>query len=509
MPIPEVPRSPAQLEKLPTHIDGFDHVAGGGLPLGRTTLVAGSAGSCKSVFAAQFLAAGIRHAGEAGVFVTFEESVGDLRRNMTNFGWDIAGWERDGKWTFIDAALDAEAPPSVIGEFDFNALIARIEHAVKKTGSRRLSMDSLGAVFSQFADRPTVRRELYRVGEAVKRMGVTAVMTAERSAEYGDLSQFGVEEFVADNVVVLRNNLSEHKRRRTLEILKYRGTFHHKGEYPFTVVPDRGIVIIPLSAIELTQQSSNERMTSGSADLDTMCGGGFFRDSIVLVSGATGTGKTLMATEFIAGGAKLEERSLLFAFEESRQQLFRNASGWGVDLPRMESDGLLRVCCEYPEAAGMEDHLIRMKEIIEEYRPRRVAVDSLSALERVSSVQGFREFVIWLTSYIKQQQIAGLFTATSPNLFGGTSVTDEHISTITDSIILLRYVEIHGVMRRGVMVLKMRGSGHDKDIREFLIDSTGMRIGRPFREISGILSGRPRQAVGTELDHIHGLYPRE
>lgn len=506
---PANPESTPKLEKLPTHIDGFDHIAGGGLPLGRTTLVAGSAGSCKSVFAAQFLAAGILHAGEAGVFITFEESVNDLRRNMTGFGWDIAGWERSGKWAFVDAAPETEASPSVIGEFDFNALIARIEHAVKKTGARRLSMDSLGAVLSRFPDRPTVRRELFRAAEAVKRMGVTAVMTAERTVEYGDLSQFGVEEFVADNVVVLRNTLAEQKRRRTLEILKFRGTFHHKGEYPFTVVPDRGIVIIPLSAIELTQESSNERMTSGSADLDVMCGGGLFRDSIVLISGATGTGKTLMATEFIAGGAARKERSLLFAFEESRQQLFRNASSWGVDLPRMENDGFLRVSCEYPEAAGMEDHLIRMKKIIEEYRPRRVAVDSLSALERVSSVQSFREFVIWLTSYIKQQQIAGLYTAASPNLFGGTSVTDEHISTITDSIILLRYVEMHGEMRRGVMVLKMRGSNHDKDIREFLIDATGMHIGRPFREISGILSGLPRQASGVELERIRGLYPKD
>ncbi len=502
------PESTRKLEKLPTHIDGFDHVADGGLPLGRTTLVAGSAGSCKSVFAAQFLAAGILHAGEAGVFVTFEESVSDLRRNMTGFGWDIAGWERDGKWAFVDAAPETDAQHSVIGEFDLNALIARIASAVKQTGARRLSMDSLGAVFSQFADGPSVRRELFRVAESVKRLGVTAVMTAERTVEYGDLSQFGVEEFVADNVVVLRNTLEGHKRRRTVEILKFRGTSHHKGEYPFTVVPDRGIVIIPLSAIELTQQSSDERMTSGSADLDTMCGGGIFRDSIVLVSGATGTGKTLMATEFMAGGAKLGERSLLFAFEESRQQLFRNASGWGVDLPRMEREGYLRVSCAYPESAGMEDHLIRMKKIIEEYRPRRVAVDSLSALERVSSVQGFREFVIWLTSYIKQHQIAGLFTAATPNLFGSTSVTDEHISTITDSIILLRYVEMHGEMRRGLMVLKMRGSSHDKDIREFLIDATGMRIGRPFREISGILSGLPRQASGLELERIRGLFPQ-
>jgi circadian clock protein KaiC len=174
------------------------------------------------------------------------------------------------------------------------------------------------------------------------------------------------------------------------------------------------MVVIPLSAIELKQRSSDIRVTSGNPELDRMCGGGFFRDSILLVSGATGTGKTLMTTEFMAGGVRRGERCLLFAFEESREQLFRNATGWGIDFEQMERDGLLRVVCEYPETAGLEDHLIAMKKLIQEFRPNRVAVDSLSALERVSTIRGFREFVISLTSFIKHQEIAGLFTATHP-----------------------------------------------------------------------------------------------
>jgi circadian clock protein KaiC len=497
------------IERLPVGIPGFDLLAQGGLPRGRTTLVAGTAGSAKTVFAAQFLAEGIARADEPGVFVTFEEPPDEIRRNMRGFGWDIAKWEAAGKWAFVDASPQPEDEGIITGEYDMGALLARVEHAVRTVGARRIAMDSLGAVFARLGETPVVRRELFRIVSALKKLGVTALMTAERTQEYGEISRHGVEEFVADNVVILRNALEDEKRRRTVEILKFRGTAHQKGEFPFTILPGAGIMVLPLSAMELTQRSSAIRITSGSSELDEMCGGGFFRDSIILVSGATGTGKTLMVTQFMVGGFAANERCLLFAFEESREQLFRNAQGWGFDFESMERDDKLRVVCEYPEIAGLEDHLVRMKTLIEEFRPNRVAVDSLSALERVATVKGFREFVIGLSSYMKEQETAGLFTATTPTLMGGESVTEAHISSITDSIILLRYVEMFGEMRRGVTVLKMRGSKHDNDIREFSINATGMHIAKPFRNVVGILSGRPTHVDSGELDRIADLFTEE
>jgi circadian clock protein KaiC len=493
------------VQKFPTGIATFDVIAKGGLPRHRTTLVSGTAGSGKTVFAMQFLAAGIA-SGENGVFVTFEENANDIRANVESFGWSLPEWEAAKKLAFVDASPDPHMDSVESGAFDLGALLARVEHAVKKVGAKRVAVDSLGAVFSQFTDHSIVRRELFRIASALKAMNVTAILTSERVEEYGPIARYGVEEFIADNVMVLRNVLDGEVRRRTMEILKFRGTDHQKGEYPFTIISGEGVVVIPLSAIELRQHSSNVRISSGSPELDEMCGGGFFRDSVILVSGATGTGKTLTVTQFMEGGASKGERCLLLAFEESREQLFRNATGWGVDFEKFEREGTLKLVCDYPEVAGLEEWLITIQRAVEEFKPKRVAVDSLSALERAGSIKAFREFVIGVTSFIKQQEITGLFTATTSTLMGGPSITDTHISTLTDSIILLRYVEMFGEMKRGITVLKMRGSIHDKGIREFSIDQKGMHLGRRFRNVTGVLSGAPMHVSPEDLERVWTMH---
>lgn len=496
----------AAVPKQPTGIPGFDLIANGGLPRGRSTLVGGSAGSGKTVFALHYLVAGAREHGETGVLVTFEEAPEEIFRNVASLGWDFAGLVEQQKIAVVDASPVPGEETLETGPYDLSALLARIERAVRAVGAKRVILDSLGAIFPQFTDTQLVRREVHRVVNGLRRLGATTLITVERPEEYGPVTRFGVEEFVADNVIVLRNQLDHEKRRRTIEILKFRGSTHGKGQYPFTIDPVDGITVIPLSAIELTQKSSDLRISSGDPVLDTMCSGGFFRDSIILVSGATGTGKTLMVTKFMRAAIEAGERGLLFAFEESREQLIRNATAWGVDYEAAERQGLLKVICRYPEAMGLEDHLIHLKRDIESFAPARLAVDSMSALERVSSPRTFREFVIGVTSHIKAKQVTGLFTNTTSMLLGGESITETHISTITDLIILLRYVELQGEMRRGLTVLKMRGSWHEKEIREYVIDRTGMRISERFRGVSGILIGTPTYTFAGERERLGDMF---
>ena len=488
------------VRKIQTTIEGFDEITHGGLPEGRTTLVSGTSGTGKTLLAVQFLYHGIKYFDYPGVFVTFEESPQDVIKNAHSFGWDLQGLVDRGKLFILDASPDPEGQ-EVVGNFDLSALIERIQYAISKYKAKLVSIDSVTAVFQQYDAASVVRREIFRLVARLKQLKVTSIMTTERIEEYGPVARFGVEEFVSDNVVIVRNVLEGERRRRTIEILKLRGTTHMKGEYPFTMT-DEGINIFPLGAMRLTQRSSNVRVSSGVQNLDELCGGGFFKDSIILATGATGTGKTLLVSKFLEEGCRRGERAILFAYEESRAQLSRNASSWGINFEEMEQKGLLKILCCYPESAGLEDHLQTIKSEIAKFKPSRIAIDSLSALDRGVTNNAFRQFVIGVTGYAKQEEITGFFTNTTDQFLGSHSITESHISTITDTIILLQYVEIRGEMSRVINVFKMRGSWHDKGIREYVISSDGPEIKNSFRDYEGIISGSPTRISVNEKSEL-------
>jgi circadian clock protein KaiC len=489
-----------EVQKIRTMIEGFDDISHGGLPVGRTTLMSGTSGTGKTLISVQFLYNGIIQFEEPGVFVTFEESPADIIKNALSFNWDLQALIEQGKLFILDASPDPEGQ-DVAGEFDLSALIERIQYAIRKYKAKRVSIDSVTAVFQQYDAAAVVRRELFRLAARLKQIGVTTVMTTERVDEYGPVARFGVEEFVSDNVVIVRNVLEGERRRRTIEILKLRGTSHMKGEYPFTITRD-GINIFPLGAMQLTQRSSNVRVSSGIKTLDKMCGGGFFKDSIILVTGATGTGKTLLVSKFIENGCANDERAILFAYEESRAQLSRNAHSWGIDFEEMEAKGLLKIICAYPESAGLEDHLQLIKSEIMEFKPARISIDSLSAMARGVSNNAFRQFVIGVTGFAKQEEITGFFTNTTDHFMGSHSITESHISTITDTILMLQYVEIRGEMSRAINVFKMRGSWHDKGIREYSISTQGPDIKEAFSNFEGIISGTPTRVAFDEKSEL-------
>ncbi|NYH93580.1 circadian clock protein KaiC [Actinopolymorpha rutila] len=470
------------LEKVPTGINGFDPIALGGLPSGRCTLVTGSTGTGKTLFAMEFLARGVAKYGTPGVFVTFEEPPADLRRNATSLGFPIEQWEAEGKWRFVDASVDTSQESTTTGYYNYAALVSRIESAVNTINAERVCIDSIGAVLARYPNVASVRAELFRFVSHLKELGVTSVVTAERLQEYNGVSKLGVEEFVLDNVIVLRNVLRGERRRRTVEIVKFRGAPHRTGEWLFTIDPIDGLVIIPLAFLRPGTHASTERVSTGNPGLDRMCGGGIYRDSIVMLTGPTGSGKTLTGLKFTQAAFDAGERCLLYTFDETLEQLSRSAMGWGLDLAAMQQTGRLRVVSSYPETASIEDHFLNVRREIETFQPRRVVIDTLSALERIVAPRGLLDFVLALSALLREGQISSLYTSAPTGRFTSslTPAIASEIASLIDTTITLRYVVRAGNMHRVIAILQHRGSGHDTAIRQVAIDDDGMHIGDPL-----------------------------
>jgi len=480
------------VSKVSSGIPGFDEISKGGIPKGRTTLVSGTSGSGKTVFAAQFLCKGISEHGQNGIFVTFEESPFDIIKNMSSFGWDINGLMKEGKWAFVDASPD-EADKIEVGQYDLSAFLARIEYAVKKVNADRVAIDSVSALFPRYEDTAIIRRELYRVGAKLKAMGITSIMTAERPTEDGAVSRFGVEEFVSDNVILLHNRLTpKGDRERTVEILKFRGSTHETTEAPL-IVSDQGMEVFPRPKPELRGKGFTKKIGTGIQGLDKMLYGGVYQNSTTLVTGASGTGKTVSIMHFIREGARNNEKCLFIEFEESPEQLYRNADSFGWDLEKYVKAGLVQLICHYPEDLKAEQYLKIIQSLVAKTKAKRVALDSLSALQRIYEPGKFREFVVGLNAFLKMHDCTSFLANTTSELLGISQITEAHLSTATDNIVILKYVELGGTMRRLLTVLKARGSPHVKELTEFEIGKTGMNVIGPFRGFENLLSGSARK----------------
>jgi circadian clock protein KaiC len=471
---------PVPLERLLTGIAGFDRIAGGGLPMRRNTLVIGRPGAGKTVLALQFLAEGIRQFDQPGVFVTLGERPDDLRRNAASLGFDVTGWEQQGSWRFVDAS-PTEDPDVVVGGFDFSGLTVRILEAVRAVAATRVVIDSVSAAFLRFADAAAVRWALHGLLSALKSAGVTAVLTAEGDDELSQ-EHLRISEHATDGIVRLDYRPNGDRRRRTLEVVKVRGGTHRSGAYPFSVRAPEGITAIPLGGVELSQSVSDERVSTGDDGLDAMCGGGYFRDSVVIVAGATGAGKSLLATAFLAEGIARGERALFIGFEESAGQIQRNMRNWSYDIGDALERGRLELLCRYPESASVEEHLTGIINRMDALRPQRVVIDSLTALERITGEQPFREFVMAMSGLAKERQITGLYTVAT-TLSGSGHPTEGETSVLADCIILLRYLEAGASLAHTITVLKMRGSAHDRRVRGLTIDDHGLHIGEPLDQV--------------------------
>lgn len=488
------------LEKTPTGVQGFDEITRGGLPKGRPCLFAGTAGSGKTLFGMEFLARGAIQYNENGVIMTFEERPEDLIKNFTSLGFDIQKLIDDKK-LMIDYVYIERAQIEETGEYNLDGLFVRLNYAIDAIQAKRVVLDTIEVLFAGMSNEAILRSELRRLFYWLKQKGVTAVITGERGAE--TLTRYGLEEYVADCVVLLDNIVNERIATRRLRVIKYRGSFHGADEYPF-LITEHGISVLPLTSLSLDHEVSHERISTGVKRLDEMLGGkGFYRGSSILLSGTAGTGKSTLAASFSEAACMRGERVLYFAFEEAPQQIIRNMKSVNIQLQECIDRGTLKIFASRPTAWGLELHLASIHKTISEFDPDVIIIDPVSNLITVGTEKEVRSMLTRLIDHIKTLGITSLFTDL---IIGGESMekTDVGISSLMDSWILVKNIEIGGERNRGIYILKARGISHSNQIREFLLTSDGIDIIDVYNGPEGVLTGTARlmQEARMEADEL-------
>jgi circadian clock protein KaiC len=482
--------STPRLAKAPTGIQGLDEITGGGLPRGRPSLICGGAGCGKTLLAMEFLVRGAVEQDEPGVFIAFEETSDELTANVRSLGFDLDKLVEQKK-LLVDQIVIEGSEIVENGEYDLNGLFIRLGYAIDSIGAKRVVLDTIETLFAGFSNQVILRAELRRLFRWLKDRGVTAIITAERGE--GALTRQGLEEYVSDCVILLDHRVTEQVSTRRLRVIKYRGSAHGTNEYPF-LIDENGFSVLPITSAGLTHLASDERVSTGIERLDGMLGGkGLYRGSSILISGTAGTGKSSLAAHLAKASCERGERCLYFAFEESESQILRNMSSVGADLRLWTKKGLLRFVAGRPTASGLEMHLALMHRAIRQFAPRMVIVDPISNLADAGATRDARTMLTLLIDYLKVEQITAVFTSLTT---GGDQQeeTAVGISSLIDTWLLLRNIELGGERNRGLHVLKSRGMAHSNQIREFLLTSRGIDLLDVYVGNDGVLTGSMRVA---------------
>ncbi|HUL31780.1 MAG TPA: circadian clock protein KaiC [Thermodesulfobacteriota bacterium] len=490
------------LEKVPTGIEGLDEITNGGLPKGRPTLVCGGAGSGKTLFGMEFLVRGATRFNEAGVFMSFEESAEELTKNVASLGFDLNRLIAS-KRLLVDYVHIERSEIEETGEYDLEGLFIRLGNAIDSIGAKRVVLDTIESLFAGLPNHSILRAELRRLFRWLKKKGMTAVITGER----GDnaLTRHGLEEYVSDCVILLDHRVSNQISTRRLRIVKYRGSTHGTNEFPF-LIDERGLAVMPITSLGLKHIVTNQRISTGIPRLDSMLGGkGYFRGSSILVSGTAGTGKTSVAAHFVDAACRRGEQCIFFAFEESPSQIIRNMRSIGIDLQQWVEKGLLRFHAERPTVYGLEAHLASMHKYIDMFKPKVVIVDPVTNLGSVASEADVKAMLIRLLDQMKFNQITALFTTLTAST-GSLESTEVGISSLADTWLLLRDIELGGERNRGLYILKSRGMPHSNQVREFLLTDKGVDLVDVYVGPSGVLTGSARisqEAQERDVESIH------
>ncbi|MDP2309078.1 MAG: circadian clock protein KaiC [Pseudomonadota bacterium] len=490
--MPQSPANQPAFPKAPTGIRGLDTLLQGGLPGGRSTIVSGAAGCGKTLLAMEFLVHGARDHQQPGLFVSFRESPVELAQNVASFGWEVPALVASGALAFEHIVLVPEAVGS--GAFDLSALFARIGAGIRSIGAKRVVIDTPEALYDALPNPKVLRAEIERLFSWLKEQDITALLTAERPE--GALSRTGIEEFVSDCVLLLKHTVSQRISTRTLRVVKYRGSAHGTNEYPF-LIDEGGLRLLPITAIRLEHPAFLERISTGNAKLDAICGGGFFRGTTVLLTGGAGTGKTTVGATFAEAACARGERALFMAFEESPDQIVRNMGSVGIRLKTRLDEGLLRIQAVRSTSIGLEAHLGETQRLVELFDPRIVVLDPITTMEVIADRWEVRGMLLRLVDLLKSRGITTL--ATSLTAAGILDDSGVGISSIVDTWIVLRNLERDAERTRLLHVLKSRGTPHSNQVREFLLTDDGMDLMDVEVGPQGVLTGSAREAFQRQV----------
>ena len=476
------------LSKIATGIEGFDALSHGGLPRNRTSLVIGGPGSGKSVFALQALvhAARVRH--EHGIFVAFEESPQQIVANTAMFDWGLPALGKSNLF-FLDAHLS----PTVIqsGEFDLNGMLAILQAKQKEIGAKWVVFDGIDVLLMLLQNPVMELREIHRVRDWLADDELTGILTAKMTGDSQSTTHYGFMQFMADCVIRLDRRLEEGVSVHGLEIKKYRGSGFATGEFPLHFGP-AGMEVTAPGPSELRLQARTERISTGFATLDSMLGGGLFRGSSTLITGAPGTSKTTLAGKFVEAACRRGERALFVSFDEGADPIMRNLSSVGIQLKRHVKSGLLRMYSGRTEASSAEEHLIKLRSLIQEHQPRCLAIDPLSALSKAGGLGAARAVANRLIYMVKDSGATVVLTSLVEGNDPEVESTELRISTIADTWIHLSYLVRNGERNRALSIIKSRGTWHSNQVRELTLSEAGPVLTEVYTAGGNVLMGTLR-----------------
>jgi len=477
------------LPKMATGIRGFDELSHGGLPRNRTSLLKGGPGSGKTVFALQSLVNAMRRRQEPGIFVAFEESTRQIIANAASFDWSLRALPRN-KLFFMDAHLSPEVVQS--GEFDLSGMLAMLKAKKEEIGARWIVFDGIDVLLTLLQNPISEMREIYRIRDWLENNEVDgAIITAKTDGDGAEIVNYGFLQFMVDCVIRFERRLEYGVALHRIQITKYRGSDFAAGEYPVSFGP-AGMEVDAPEPAEIRQVASGERVSAGFERLDTMLGGGLFRGSSTLITGVPGTSKTTLAGKFAEAACRRGERTLFVSFDESADRITRNLMSVGIQLEMHVKTGLLRMYSGRTESIGAEDHLVRLKALIREHRPRCMVIDPISAIAKAGGIAAARAVANRFIYLAKEEKITVMVTAINEGDQPETEATDLQISTIADTWIHLSYLIRSGERNRALTIIKSRGTSHSNQVRELVLSEAGPMLADVYTAGGEVLMGTLR-----------------